>query len=99
CLLLAGLEMVRRVWRSVVVGAVWTPLVVESAPATADDASFAHAVEHFRVEHFVAVGSVEAFAGSILPGLARINIGSFRATLSEPFLQRMGDEFRAIVRA
>lgn len=54
--------MVGGVGWPVVVCAVRSPLIVELAPATADDACFDHTVKHFRVENFVAIGSVEAFA-------------------------------------
>ncbi len=99
CLVFACLEMVGRVGWSIPVGAVWSPLIVESAPTPADDACFTYAVEDFRIEHLRSVGSVEALAGAILPGLAWFDIRGLRATLGEPFLQGFGNEFRAVVRS
>ena len=72
--------------------------VVVPPPLLDHDAGFLHGVEHLAVEEFVPQLRVEALAIAVLPGTARLDVGSRRSNRRDPVLYGLGNELRPVVR-
>ena len=73
--------------------------VVVFPPLFDQDLSLAQAVEDLTVQKLVAEPGVEAFAVSVLPGAARLDVGGLGANGFNPVLNRLSNELWAVVRA
>src|SRR3546814_11818810 len=73
-------------------------LVVVLAPRLDHDLGFSPRPEPFEAQALVAELAVEAFAGAILPGLARVDQCRADPLVRDPAEQGLRDELRAVVR-
>lgn len=72
--------------------------VVVLAPALDDDPRLGQAVEDLAVEELVPELRVKAFAVTVLPWTARLDVGCPGADCGNPFPHRRGHELRTFVR-
>jgi len=71
--------------------------IVVLSPVFDDDLCLLQAVEDFAIEQFVTELRVEALAIAIFPRTAGHDVGGFGTDRSDPFAERLGNEFRPIV--
>lgn len=69
------------------------------SPAFDDDLGFAQRVEDLAVEQLVAQAGVKALDEPVLPWAARRDVSGLCSDRTDPFLDCIGEEFRAVVRA
>lgn len=76
-----------------------TLLVVVLAVLLAEHFRLQHAGEGFPVQELIAEPAVEAFAVSVLPRAARLNVKRLEPAPCDPLLHRPGHELRVVVAA
>ena len=78
---------------------MWPDLVVGLEPRLGDLAHLLEIVEEIRIQHFVAVGPIEAFDVRVLIGFPRLNVPKLDIVAVTPVGELLGDELRAVVQA
>ncbi len=73
--------------------------IVMTSPGSDENACFGAAAEPLEAQTFVAKPTVEAFIGSVLPGLSRIDERRTDLLVGKPLGDSLADELRAIVGA
>src|SRR5687768_12472804 len=73
--------------------------VINCQPLFGQELNLLHGAEEVLIQHFVAVGAIEALDEGVLIGLAGRDVEQRNATLPAPLHKAAGDELRAIVQA
>lgn len=76
---------------------MWAVVVVAVAPVLGHAANLGKAGEHIAVQHFGAVGTVEAFDVGVLGRLAGLDVDQIDAVAVGPALQCRADELGTVV--
>ena len=90
------LDAFRRGW-TIPQCAMWPDGVGVDAPLLDEDLGLPEAVEDFAVQQFVPEPGVEAFAGAVLPGRSRFDMGGLGPDRRSPVPHVLSDKFRPIV--
>lgn len=73
--------------------------VVGREPSSGDLAHLIEIFEHVCVEHFAAIGTIEAFDVGVLVGLAGLDVAQLHGVRLAPVDEGLGDQFRTVVAA
>src|SRR5918993_4458229 len=86
-------------WRPVTQGRVRPDAIVVVTPCADHDLRLPQAVEDLPLETLVLELAIKAFAVSVLPGAARLDVQALGAELCQPPTESLGDHLRAVVAA
>src|SRR5688500_3159166 len=73
--------------------------VINCQPLFGEELNLLHSAEEVLIQHFVAVGAIEALDEGVLIGLAGLDVEQRNATLPARLHKAAGDELRTIVQA
>lgn len=76
---------------------VWLLGVVEVDPILRKQLDLLGGLEQILIEHFVAIGPIEAFDERILVGLAGLDVEQRDLMIRTPALEALGGELRTVV--